>query len=157
MRRLTILSIAALIGLVACGDGGPSRDASGAIQEAGEASVFALKVGDCFDDTDATGVGVVAEVPVVPCDDPHDNEVFHQFDMNGSVYPGQDAALEGSLGPCLAQFLPFVGIDYFESELEIFPITPTEASWAAGDRTVYCALYATDLSKLTGSMRNSGR
>ena len=47
--------------------------------------------------------------------------------------------------------------DTLDSELDLFPITPTSESWAEGDRVVYCALYALDLSKLTGSMEGSRR
>ena len=75
--------------------------------------------------------------------------------MADAAYPGDDAALEAGAFRCLDEFAAFVGIDYLDSELDLFPITPTVESWAEGDRVVYCALYALDLSKLAGSMRSS--
>ena len=80
-----------------------------------------------------------------------------EFSMTDAVFPGNDATLESSALRCLEQFTPFVGSDFLESDLDLFPITPTAQSWDEGDRVVYCALYAVDLSKLTGSMRGSGR
>ena len=156
MRRFTALITVLVLALAACSSDEPSRDASGSIDETGDASVFSLQVGDCFNDEAAVG-DVITDVPVVPCEDPHDNEIFFEFEMTDAVFPGNDAAIESSALRCLEQFQPFVGTDYLESELEIFPITPTAQSWGEGDRVVYCVLYALDLSKLEGSMRGSNR
>ena len=155
-RRIIIAALAlALVG-AACGDDEPARDDSGAITESGDASVFALAVGDCFNDDAAAGTQV-SEVPVVPCSEPHDNEIYYEYSMTNASYPGDSAALEMAGERCVAEFDAFVGIDYLDSELDIFPITPTAESWEQGDRIVYCALYALDLSKLEGTMRNSRR
>jgi hypothetical protein len=156
VRRISLALVAISLIAAACTGDTPDRDASGQIVEPSDASVFDLEVGDCFDDP--TGAGqVIFEVPVVPCDDPHDNEVYHQYEMTESDFPGGDDVLETSTGRCLDRFQGFVGIAYQESELALSPITPTAESWAEGDRVVYCVLYSVDLSKLTGTMRNSGR
>ena len=156
MRRVAALAVAAAIALTACSSDEPSRDASGQIDEAGDASVFALQTGDCFNDQAGLG-DVVTAVPVVPCDEPHDNEIFFEFEMTDAVYPGNEAAVASGALRCIEQFQAFVGSDYLESDPDIFPVTPTAESWANGDRVVYCVLYALDLSKLTGTMRGSNR
>lgn len=156
MRRISALMLALVMVLAACGDDEPSRDSSGQIDQGGDASVFALQVGDCFNDEAGTGE-VVFNVPVVPCDEPHDNEIYFEFSMTDAVFPGNDAAVESSALRCLDEFEPFVGKEYLESDLDLFPITPTAESWGEGDRVVYCVLYAVDLSKLTGTMRGSQR
>jgi len=156
MRRLSTVLLALLLAVAACGDDAPARDGAGAITESGDASVFALEVGDCFND-EVVPTDVVFDVPVVPCADPHDNEIYFEFSMTDAVFPGNDAALEASANRCLAEFEPFVGTDYFESELDLFPITPTAESWADGDRVVFCVVYAVDLSQMTGTMRGSRR
>jgi hypothetical protein len=148
--------IALAVVLASCSSGEPSRDASGQIDEAGDASVFALQVGDCFDD-DTSFEDLVTDVPVVPCDEPHDNEVFQELELPDGAFPGRDAVIETSLLRCIDAFQPFVGISYLESDLEIFPITPSSTSWDGGDRVVYCVLYAADLSELIGSMRGAER
>lgn len=134
---LLVLSAA----LVACGD---------------DTSVFSLEVGDCFDDP-ADQADVVSSVATVDCAEPHDNEIYYEFSMTESVFPGREATVEAAGLRCLEQFEGFVGKSYETSDLEIYPVTPTSESWDQGDRVVYCALYALDLSKLTGSMRGANR
>jgi hypothetical protein len=154
-RLVAAIGILALVA-VACGDDEPARDTTGAITETGDASVFALQVGDCFNDEASAG-DVVSEVPVTPCSEPHDNEIYFEYSMTEASFPGDDQVLEISAQRCLEEFEGFVGIDYLDSELDLFPITPTRQSWAEGDRVVYCAVYALDLSKLEGSMAGSRR
>ena len=120
----------------------------------GEASVFLLEVGDCFDDPDITAA--VSDVPIVPCDQPHDNEVYAIYDLADGDYPGQDAVETSALDGCLERFEPFVGRDYATSALDYFHLTPTVESWSAGDREVICSVYRVDLEKMTGSMQGSG-
>lgn len=156
-RTRSIVVVAALaLTVAACGGDGVARDGTGAITEAGDISVFDLRQGDCFDDP-ADLSAQVDTVRAVPCNEPHDNEIYLAFDLSDGPYPGANAVDEEADARCFAAFEPFVGVDYFESELEFFPVTPTPDSWDAGDRTVYCALYALDLSKLTGSMAGSAR
>jgi len=119
-------------------------------------SVLDLGVGDCFNDEDLDAE-VITNVPTVSCSEPHDNEIYHAYSMTDAVHPGRDAALDAADQRCFEQFEPFVGMDYFESDLDFFSMVPTPESWDEGDRGVLCALYAVDLSKLTGSMRDAQR
>jgi hypothetical protein len=118
--------------------------------------VFSIDVGTCFDDTEAEQV---SSVPEVDCSEPHDNEVFALLNYTESdSYPGQDTLNETGKELCIVQFDAYVGLSYPESELEVFPITPSEDSWnESNDREIICALYALDFSKLTGSMRGAAR
>lgn len=142
---------------VACGGADTARDEDGVLTEPQEISVFDLRVGDCFDDPDL-GATSVETLWAMPCSAPHDNEIFLVFDLPDGPYPGSEVVEEGSDGRCLDAFEPFVGSDYFQSDLDFFTVTPTEVSWeTVDDRTVYCVLFAVDLSKLTGSMENSER
>lgn len=120
-------------------------------------SVFDLEVGDCFNDQADLTETQVSDVDSVSCLEPHDNEVYFEYSMTDAVFPGESAALEAAAFRCVDEFDAFVGIGYLDSELDIFPITPTARSWEEGDRVVYCAIYALDLSKLEGSMRGIRR
>jgi hypothetical protein len=123
----------------------------------GDKSVFDLAVGDCFDDDPDAG-DAVATVATVDCDEPHDNEIYFEYSMTDASFPGREATTQAAAERCIAEFEDFVGLSYQASDLDIFPITPTLESWEEeGDRVVYCALYALDLSKLTGSMRGAAR
>jgi hypothetical protein len=158
MRRSIPITAVVVLALVAaaCGGDGLARDADGAIIEAGDISVFDLREGDCFENPQDASTQV-ATVRAVPCTEPHDNEIYLAFDLPDGDYPGVSAIDEASDPRCLAAFTSFVAVDYFESDLEFFSLTPTPESWDADDRTVYCALHADDRSKLTGSMRGTGR
>ncbi len=120
----------------------------------GGGNVFELAVGDCFDDT--AGDEQISDVPVVDCAQPHDNEVFHVFDVGDGDFPGDDALLAEAEAGCIPAFESYVGIEYASSRLDIFPITPTSGSWSGGDREIICALYDAELAKLEGSMQGTG-
>ena len=63
-----------------------------------------------------------------------------------------------ALDECIVRFEGYVGIDYWESELAVDPITPTEVSWVQlGDREAVCFLYDIFLDPLQGSMQGSMR
>jgi hypothetical protein len=128
------------------------RDETGAIIDGGTIDAFHMQVGDCFDDSSASG-GDISSLPGVPCSKPHDNETFAVFDINQDNFPAGDEMDAIAYDGCMAKFEPFVGRDYESSSLEIFPIYPTADSWAQDDREVICALYDMEENKLQGSMQ----
>ena len=140
MKRILVIVFVALAVLTsACGQG----------------NVFNLEVGTCFDDLDSDG-GEISNVPIVDCADPHDNEVYHLFDMPGGDFPGSSAVEEQAIDGCLAAFEPYVGKGYDTSTLGLMWLNPTPHSWNEGDREIVCLLYDFNLVKLTGSMQGSG-
>ncbi len=138
--RIKITIVAAAMLLAACSDG----------------NVFSLEVGDCFDDVSSTA-DEVSSVPIVDCAEPHDNEIFAVYDIEGTEFPGQTEVQESADEECLRRFADWAGIAYSESALITFPITPTADSWdAIDDRAVACVIYDAGLKKLTGSMAGAG-
>lgn len=122
-----------------------------------ETSVFDLETGDCFNVmlTDA-----VESVFVVPCDQRHVYEAFAVLEHPAAreePFPGQDQIVEYADSACQGPFPEYVGAEYLESDFYITSIHPSEATWAAGDREIICALNLDDDSEVTGSARNSGR
>lgn len=62
--------------------------------------------------------------------------------MPEGEYPGEDAVMAAAEEGCLPAFEEFVGIAYDSSELEWFPLTPTESGWDEfGDREIVCAVF----------------
>jgi hypothetical protein len=114
-------------------------------------SVLTLEVGTCFDDPDS--FAEVADVPVVDCADPHDNEVIGLLDLPDGGYPGDGAVTEAAQSGCLDLFEPYVGVRYADSVYELGWLTPSEESWSVGDREVICFAYDATLAKITGSVR----
>lgn len=152
-ERVLYLLLAAVVavGGAACADE-PNRDETGEITETEDVSPNTLQAGDCFNDPEAGSSTQVTELEAVPCDEPHDNEVFHVFDLDDGDFPGADEAKELGLDGCEPEIEAYIGATAQEAGLAIVPLTPTEQSWNdRDDRTVICALYKADGSELTGS------
>jgi hypothetical protein len=138
-RRVPVaLVVAGTLAVVAAGCGGGG---------------FELGVGDCLTvdgSPDATtGRG---EVTIVDCDEPHDLEVFHTFDLGADQLDGEarvDAVTAACLGPA---FEDFVGEPASTSSLPILPLPPTPDDVAAGDTEVACTIGDPDERPTTGSV-----
>lgn len=165
-HRAVVIAAVLALGLGACGgddaepEARPSSTTSSTVEERDQ-DVFAFDVGDCFNDPE--GVDLEAEgadltsVGAVPCNEPHDNEVIHLFEVeDADEFPGTDALTERA-EECVGPFEDYVGISYDESELEIFPFVPSAESWEQGDREIVCAVYLPDEQKLTGTVRDAER
>ena len=122
------------------------------IAEAGQQDVFDVNVGDCFNNEDST-TDEISDVPAVPCAEPHDNEIYHLFDLAGDEYP-VDTPDQADAG-CYDPFTAFIGLDYESSALDYYPIYPTAETWATGDREVICVAF--DEVPTTGSLAGAAR
>jgi len=123
----------------------------------GEGDVFSLEVGDCMDDFGESED--LTSVPIVDCDEPHDAEVYVAKDIEADSYPGDTAVGEEADEICIDEYEAFVGLAYDDSLLNYWAITPSEESWALGDREVVCTISKYDengdLVKVTGSLEDS--
>jgi hypothetical protein len=129
----------------------PATDSSSGEEiEQTDTDVFTLAVGDCLNDTSGTEV---TEVPNVDCADEHDFEVYSDFEIEGSEFPGDDAVDTEADTRCLDAFEGFVGVPYDDSVYGYTYFTPTEGSWTdGGDRLVSC-LVGDPEGKVTGSLQ----
>jgi len=154
ISRIIFASLATTSLLVACGDA--SRDESGQIQSAGAIDAFAMRVGDCFNDS-FFQQEEVSDVSGVPCTDPHDNEVYALFDIESASWPGQEQVDSLAEEGCFLRFQGAIGASYQESVLMFTTLYPTEESWTRmNDREVICVAYHMETEKLTGSVLQSG-
>jgi hypothetical protein len=161
-RSATVAAVALWAVLLAgCGDDGPERAEDGGLVEAGPVGVHDLEVGDCFDDPAdlADGApGEALEVDGVPCDDPHDNEVFALVSVPGDgAYPGPEEIQDEGRARCATQLAGYVGNDPPARVEVVAYLFPTEDAWDDGDRGVVCVLYHASEPKLVGSMAGPGR
>jgi Septum formation/Domain of unknown function (DUF4190) len=132
----------------------PPQDA--APTEAVELDVYKLRVGDCFAESQDTEEEIIYTVPVVPCSEPHSDEVFALVTLPDGDFPGQDAIYSQAEELCIAEFESFVGLSYRESVLDLWVIAPVEEGWAAGDREVICNIYDPD-GNVSGSLSGAER
>ncbi len=137
------------------GGGQATRDESGEVIEGNDATdVFTLLVGDCGNSPDDSEV--VSTIPTVPCDEPHDFEIYFSHIMSDVDYPGQDAIAAEGDEVCLGAFPDFIGIPYADSQYYYSYYFPTEGSWAEGDREILCFAYD-QAGQITGSLENIGQ
>ena len=108
-------------------------------------------VGECFQ----FGQSDDSDVTIVDCNQPHDGEYFHIFDFAGTTLPSDDEFDEESDEICGLIFEHYVGKPLADSTLDYDWFPPGPQTWAKGDHTVQCYVFAKDNSKLTGSARNS--
>lgn len=137
----------------------PVRDAdTGEVTEqADNADVFQIRVGDCLNTGDMGATEEVTDVPIVPCAEPHDDEVYHAYDLADGDFPGEDAILSDAESTCIAEFANFIGLAYEESALDYWPMYPTEGSWGNGDREVLCIAWDPSGEKVTGTLAGAAR
>ncbi|UCR89603.1 septum formation family protein [Mycetocola spongiae] len=155
--RLASLALGLGMGLtlIGCTTAPAVRDNAGQVVESGITDVFAIKIGDCMDEQ--TGATEVSDVPTVPCGDPHDEEVFGEFTVDGNDFPGDDEMSEIAFNGCVDRFNDFIGLSYEESGLDFYPLTPTSTGWTMqNDRTINCVAYDPS-AKTTGSLAGAAR
>ncbi len=124
-----------------------------------------LQVGDCFDDPSiaASAATEVLEVTAVAdCEMPHDGEAYAIVEYAASPadpYPAPEAIEAFVETECMAQFGPFVGVEWVVSPtLDIYAYRPTARSWTIdGDRDVVCAIIRLDRAKITGTTQGTAQ
>lgn len=98
----------------------------------------------------------VSELPIVPCDQPHTDEVYLIFDAPDGEFPGDDALQSIASERCESAFGEFVGLAYAESELDMYWFVPTQMSWnRANDRAIQCIAFSYE--DVTGTLRGAAR
>lgn len=174
MRRSAIVGGVLALGLVLSGcsmlasitgdSNDPKRNADNEVTKDARIDIFALSVGDCLPAVEEPGD--YTEVDVVPCADPHHDEVFYEFALATESLPTEDELLAQIEAECVPAFAEFVGVDYFESALALRWVSPTQETWdQANDRLVQCIVYEPDPEdttgmtalEVTGSLRGAAR
>ena len=153
--RLGVLGVLGLV-LAGCGDGQGAkdaaavRDAQGVVVSAGAWSVFDLRPGDCIGDV-ADLEGDTADVPLVPCDLPHQQEIFAVVRHPDDAYPGAGAVASFADRSCLSALDTDLGLT-IDDGVAFSYLLPTLEGWnRSGDRTIVCVLVFDPALGVTGS------
>jgi hypothetical protein len=135
--------------LVGCGGAAEIRAESGEVIAPGSWSVFDLRAGDCIDAADAEGD--IDSVSLVPCAEPHTQEVFALVDSTESAYPGAAELALWADATCLAQLQSEFGLTLADG-LFVSYLLPSFDGWNKDeDRTVVCVLVFPDRGAVVGS------
>ncbi|MEU7824988.1 DUF4190 domain-containing protein [Catellatospora sp. NPDC049133] len=101
-----------------------------------DTSVYSLRIGDCLNDLSTEEE--IEELPVVPCSEPHDGEVYAEFKLTETTFPGVDA-IEKKADPRCADLLKSYAPDAVDDpDVDTYFLYPTAESWARGDRAITC-------------------
>lgn len=120
----------------------------------GSRTVLELDVGDCLRSSDLRAEAAVQVA--VDCSEPHDAEIYAATEMPDGEYPGIEAIRAAADDFCLPRFEDFVGLPYLASELDVYPLLPSEDGWtSAGDREILCVVVAPQ--DVTGTLEGSAR
>lgn len=151
-----IVLLVAIIGGISRCVSSPERADSGEIVGAGTEAVMDIRYGDCLQNLGGDSTGVVSDdIPVVPCTQPHIYEVFGVTNSTATSFDVGALTAEANTY-CDSAFLNFVGIDFNSSTLGVTTLTPTDGSWADGDREITCLLKNANETAVTGSYEGSG-
>jgi Septum formation len=110
-------------------------------------AVFSLKTGDCFDPQGQQSY------TLIPCDSPHQAEVFATFALTGTKWPGTTAVQAAASGGCASRLTGYVNPQLAISLSSTY-VYPDSVAWQAGTRTVICEVRATS-GELNGSVRGA--
>ena len=97
----------------------------------------------------------VNSVATTECTEAHTGEVYSVTTLKNDTMPSRDEMDELVYNTCYETFEAYVGTSPEETTLDYTAMSPTKQTWAKGDHTVQCYVFAKDDRKLTGSMRNS--
>ncbi|MER6131258.1 DUF4190 domain-containing protein [Streptomyces sp. NPDC001815] len=127
----------------------------GAREASEDSATFSVDKGECFDTPGGSLEGMAYDVDTVSCEDEHDGEVFANFKMADSRYPGDDAITEAADDRCYTlQYAYAMDSWALPDDVDIYYFTPTRDSWSIGDREISCLFGHVDgKSGLTGSLR----
>jgi hypothetical protein len=140
--------------LTACSpnsSGGGIRDAKNVVVKPGEWSVFDLHVGDCLAPPEDLKPGEIAKIHVVPCAEPHRQEVFASVVNKVDAFPGTASLDQFASTGCMQQLQTELGVapsdGYFISYL-----LPSFDSWNKNDdKKVTCVLVFPTEGQVAGS------
>lgn len=135
--------------------GDAERNEKGAVTADSKIDIFELKVGDCKLADDASSTEL-SDTNVVPCDDPHDEEIFYEFDLPEGEFPAADVVEKTVWETCDPQFEAFVGLSEADSTLTYAYFSPTKDGWEQlDDRTIQCVLFSEEGTPLEGSAKGT--
>jgi hypothetical protein len=152
MRRagwLLVPVMLVLLGVVLLSSRSPAAD-----------TAFTLRVGSCFDVP--PGNDAIGDVPALPCDGPHDAEVFVAEDYaapgpSAGPWPGEDAFRTWVADRCVNGGFPaYFGQPYASRpDLKVAYLFPGSDAWARGERRVTCFVAASGGGRLPASVNSA--
>lgn len=147
LSGLWALAVVAVIVLAVTA--GVQRGPGGELLAAGDVAPTSLQPGDCI--TDLQETTNLLTVPLAPCSQPHEGEVFAVLDLPEGPYPGVTELSSQVEVTCSDRFVEYAPTASADASITLFHIYPLEPNWQAGDRETVC-IAMTD-PPATGSLK----
>ncbi|MGD9528661.1 protein kinase domain-containing protein [Pseudonocardia sp.] len=130
---------------------GTPPPAGGTTPTTGSSSVNAidLAVGDCV--SQMGGPTSDVQLSVVDCAQLHQSEVFAEFTVTATTYPGDDALSKEAEDGCVSRLAGYSPAAVGDPSISISFVYPSAQTWAAGNREVQCLAFSDPAT--TGSIR----
>ncbi len=116
----------------------PQRSATGRVTRQGTTDVFSLRAGDCFQNP-STQLGIT-NVTVIPCTQPHNAQVYAEFPVTGSGYPGGSALRQLAAQGCHARIRGHVNRSLVTNTMSLRFLYPEQQSWTDGQHSITCVI-----------------
>jgi hypothetical protein len=163
--------VVAIVGLIVLGavtggsggsnppSGAPASSASPVTTQAStpaSVNVFSLPVGTCFDNPSGNLFSISSVTPI-SCIRAHNAQVFAQFNVRGTSFPGAAAMERRADNGCNARITGHLDQSKITSAMSLHFIFPRQLAWDSGQRRISC-LVVDSSRDLTSSLlaRSSG-
>src|SRR5580692_1307207 len=113
-------------------------------------NVFSLPVGTCFDNPSGSLFSINSVTPIA-CTKPHNAQVFAQFNVKGTSFPGTAAMERRADNGCNARITGHLDQSKITSAMSLHFIFPRQLAWDSGQRRISC-LVADSSRDLTSSL-----
>ncbi|GAA4068541.1 septum formation family protein [Streptomyces shaanxiensis] len=154
LRGISAVVALLAIGAAGCSEASDAIDSAkdGAKKVARQRSVFSLDLGDCYNPNNK-GEGEEVLVEIVPCDEAHAGQVVGEFKVDDAAkYPGDEAISAVADERCPVEAAKLAPDTWaLPKGVAVFYYTPTQESWATGDRAVTCT-YTKESGTFTGAL-----
>jgi Septum formation len=111
-----------------------------------KSALFSLKTGNCFNSAGQA-------YTLIPCDSPHQAEVFATFALANGAWPGNTAVAAAASSGCKSRLTGYLNPQLAISLASTY-VYPDATAWQAGTRTVICEVRSPS-GDLTGSVRGA--
>jgi len=119
--------------------------------------VYMMQVGDCFDYQTMQSTGNIYAY-VLDCSTTHDAEVYGTGQVTDDTFPTADGWVTWASKVCDPAFESYVGLPWYDSELDTVNVHPDEDTWNGDPSTRIITCIAHDVAGgLTGSIQGAKR
>ncbi|MFD0745298.1 DUF4190 domain-containing protein [Phytohabitans flavus] len=145
---LAIVSFAVIATINTAND---TDDPSTSLADGNDVNVQQLAPGQCLNGLREGSA--IRDLPVVPCTQPHEGEVFAVFELPGGGFPGDEEVAKQAEDGCVDRLQSNAPKAAEDPTVEIYFLHPTRSSWRLGDQGVTCVAMSST-GKVTGSIND---